>query len=82
MTKITPAKFIRVVILDMKQKEVAEVLGVSQVMVSKIEDAEQVNEGYRSGYRALARSKGIKLDDKWFTKVPVDAKVRRATADK
>ena len=76
-TRLSPAKFIRMYVLDLSQDELAEALGVSQSMVAKMERADQkVPAVHRKKFHALSKKKGRELQDDWFDVVPVSRAAR------
>lgn len=76
--RLTPARYIRMVVLDMSQKDLAQAMEVSQPMVAKIERSTAVSDHHRDKYRTIAAMKGREIDEAWFTKVPLTRSARRA----
>lgn len=76
---ISPARFIRMYILEMSQTKLAKCLDVSQPTVSKMEKiGASVPEHHRSVMRELARKQGREIEDGWFEQVPVTRAAKRA----
>jgi transcriptional regulator with XRE-family HTH domain len=76
---MTPAKFLRMAVFKITQAEVGAALGVSQVMVSKLERLPSVPDLYRAKFRTLAKRAKVALEDGWFDAVPLTRSAKGAT---
>lgn len=69
-TQLTPASFIRIQVLGMSQTELAQALHVTQPAVSAWELRGTIPSHHRDAVRALAKSRGKKIKDDLWEKLP------------
>jgi transcriptional regulator with XRE-family HTH domain len=69
---LTSARFIRETIFGVRtQREFGELLDYSQSRISRLENGiEPMSREWMERVRALAKSRGVEWDDKWFFEVP------------
>lgn len=72
VTRITPVVFIRVQILGMSNRELAEALKVSAAQVTRYEQTGRFPDHHRETITALAKERKAPMKKAWFDAVPWD----------
>lgn len=70
---LTPGRYIRKHVFgELTQSAFGALLGYSQAHIHRWESGEKISREGQERIRALARTRGIDWDDKWFFEVPED----------
>jgi hypothetical protein len=74
--RITPVQFVRQQILRMTCREFAKLLGVDASVASRYEQRGHLPPSRRKIVEEWARRHGVRIDRRWFEKVPWDPRER------